>query len=129
MILGPVIPPLPAYYSYGYASPSISPQVYANAQFPLQMQQMQGELNVTQAEIASLERRLVEYDRSNRWVGGGNSLFESIERVKVALVEARQRYANLQYQMGLMQQFRGYNIQPQYFQAVPGMQATRGMIR
>ena len=146
MQMGPVIPPLPAYYGGGfYGSGNLcgygsmgqfggygggysqgmgmvgqgygfnpNQQAYANALFPLQYQQLQSQLTVTQAEIDSLQRRLVEYDRSNRWVGGGNPLLESVERVKVALVEAQQRYQNLQYQLALMQQFRGYNLMPQF---------------
>jgi hypothetical protein len=73
--------------------------------YPLQLRQMDSQITVTQAEIDSLQQRLVNYSRFDKFINNANPLFESQRLANVALVDAQQRLSNLQYQRSRLQQW------------------------
>ena len=70
-----------------------------------QLRQLDSEITVIQAEIATLENRQANYSRFDKFINQANPLFESQQLVNVALVESMQRLTNLQYERGRIQQW------------------------
>lgn len=73
--------------------------------YPLQLREFDSQIAVTQAEIAAHQQRLANYSRFDKFINNANPLFESQQRVNVALVEAQKRLSNLQYERGRIQQW------------------------
>ena len=89
---------------------------FAQFESPLRLQQYDGQIVSTQAEIAGLERRLAEYSKFSVWNGNSNPLYESVERVRLAWTEAVARLQLVQsekalYQRGLPAELRQRQLQ------------------
>ena len=78
---------------------------YLYYDYPTQLRLLDSQITVTQAEIVALHERLANYSRFDKFINNANPLFESRQLVSVALVDAQQRLANLQYERGRIQQW------------------------
>ena len=79
---------------------------WLNYEYPLQLRSYDADIALAQEELASLQRRQVEFSRFNVWSGGGNPHFLASEDTGLAIVATQQRLSLLQTERGQVMQWQ-----------------------
>lgn len=74
-------------------------KLFERVDYPLRLQELDGRLQLTRAEIESLRRRIAEYERFN----GSKAFFLTLEETRLQLLDAELRWKQLDQERLLLQ--------------------------
>ena len=74
-------------------------RLFERVDYPLRLQELDGRLQLTRAEIESLRRRIAEYERFD----GSKALFLTLEETRLQLLDAELRWKQLDRERLLLQ--------------------------
>ncbi len=79
---------------------------YEQLEYPLALRRLESAITLTKAEMAALEASLAEYEQFDKFTGS-SPLFHTLQRTRLALVEARLRLDDLQEEKRLRMRLHG----------------------
>ena len=74
-------------------------RLFERVDYPLRLQELDGRLQLTRAEVESLRRRIAEYERFD----GSKAVFLTLEETRLQLLEAELRWKQLDQERLLLQ--------------------------
>lgn len=98
--------------------------IYRNVEYPARIRSLHNEIELTRAEIETLERLLGEYRTINRFQVG-SALTLSAGRVRLELLAAEKRLDALQRELALTRRFRPVEIRLREIEAEQSARLAR----